>query len=323
MKKVHVLFVLFLLMLVITCGCSKKKEVSYFSSGNSEAVSVLISDRDDVLPDIEVVEAPLGVDKATAQSEGGLYILLENGSYWPLQRAEKTANGYDEDDNFVMTSIYTEDIPVLHDGDKLVMFSEDGISEIVVFSVLDDGYTLPLNFESYPNYGYEEQDVSVFEFTGLFIVDEALDTQARALYAAGYPERHGGEIEIENYGYENFFNDRVIDSNIFCSQPTDWAGGDGCWLRGMLFADMEKEEEVTISFYQGTQYVEHTMTADLHYFAYDGCEKNGEYSGEYPEIILTKEGYAEVDISTLSNGYYVLRQSGMLFTPYYVFEVDR
>lgn len=266
--------------------------------------------------------APNWMSKELAQGEGGLYIQLEDGCYWPLQCAEKTSSGYDSDANFVMTSIYTEEIPVLGELDKLVIFSENEIDEIVVFPVQKDGYTVPLNFESYPNYYYEEQSVSVFDFEGgLFIVDEALDTQARALYAVGFPMGERCAIEIENNGYDNFYNDCVIDSHTYCSMPTESAFGDGCWSRGVMFADMEKEDDVTISFYQGTQYVEHTMTADLHYFAYDGCLKDEGYSGDYPDITLTKEGYAEIDTSTLSNGYYVLQQSGFVMQ-YYVFKVE-
>lgn len=331
MKKKSIILLLALALLLSLAGCGFDTYFYLFtdivdSAGNSfrdTEDTWQIFGKEDVLSEIDVVEAPLGVDKATAQSEGGLYILLEDGSYWPLQRAEKTANSYDDDENFVMTSIYTEDIPVLHSGDKLVIFSEDSIRELVIFPVIDDGYTIPLNFESYPDYYYEEQTVSVFKFSGDYIVDEALDTQAKSLFAAGFVYRGRSEIEIEDYGFENFFNDRVIDSHSFCSQPTDSSFGVGCWKRGIMFADMEKNENVTISFYQGTQYVEHTLTADLHYFAYDGCEKNGVYSGETPEIMLTKEGYAEVDVSALSNGYYVLQQDKILLNLYYVFEIDR
>ena len=72
------------------------------------------------------------------------------------------------------------------------------------------------------------------------------------------------------------------------------------------FVPLPKGEAVTLSWYKGTEYQERVKTADYQYYGYDG--KNLQKI----QGVLTKDGYAEYDLSAVPNGLYWIQGHGIV-----------
>lgn len=261
-----------------------------------------------------------GMTKDSAQAEGGVYILRSDGYYYSLQRAASVGNDY-SNDNLVVTAAYHENIPTLSRDDKLVYFSTSTLLDLFCYPVMKSGYTIPLSFSSYYqyNYAYEKYDqheVSVPSFGGTFeSVDSVLNSELNRLYNSGFPSGKQ-EIDILGEDFKSFFESHVFDATDYCTNGA-------CWGSDYIFADLPKNENITISWFVGTQYNECELVANIHYFVFDGCDNGGKHSVDPVELEFTQDGYAIIDISSLPSGYYVLSQKIPLFDEHdtFLFEI--
>lgn len=261
-----------------------------------------------------------GVSKESAQSTGGIYILRSDGYYYSLQHAASVGNDY-SNDNLVVTAANHENIPTLSRDDKLVFFSENTLPELHCYPVLKSGYTIPISFGLYYNYNYaydkdDQHEVYVTNFGGTFEpVDSVLISEVNRLYNCGFPENNQ-EIEIVGEDFKTFFETYVFDACEYCANGA-------CWGSDYIFADLPQNKEISISWYVGTQYNECDLTANIHYFVFDGCDNGGRHSVDPIELQLTQDGYAILDTDSLSSGQYILHQKIPLFDEYYsfVFEI--
>lgn len=79
---------------------------------------------------------------------------------------------------------------------------------------------------------------------------------------------------------------------------------------------MDKGTSAHVVYYEGTAYGEANITADYFYLVLDSEWYEGFGNTYYDPVVtelpisLTKEGYAEVDISSLTPGYYAVPIKG-------------
>ena len=123
------------------------------------------------------------------------------------------------------------------------------------------------------------------------------------------------EVEsISGMGYAEFFNNNTFHSNKFCSKETDSVIGDGCYgTDDKILMKAPKGKEIEFSYHQGTAYQNDIIPANIKYYAFDGCKKDcdygtfqEDYTGVRMEVSLTYKSYAELDITDLESGFYIV-----------------
>lgn len=281
-KMVCILMTLLMVLSLVACG---KRMTSGLASSNEIAIEEEkmnegdtlekeTSSEDDPKEIVEEVD-PIGLLRTTemlAKYYGGLflqrgedlYVINNNFARTPgieylpgatnivISSGEKGVQFYDVDRAEKMFSSYGEvPIPVVGEGDKLIVFSRFDVPEIDFYPAYRIGYSF---FKDRVGREMYLKELS----TGEYI---ALDMET---YKSIKITNSAGE-EVEN-------ND-----------------------------DLVKDEKYTVSWFEGTEYNQFTMTANSCVYRYE------EENAHRLEGQLTMNGYAEYDVTSLPSGIYFAR----------------
>lgn len=238
----------------------------------------------------------IAVSEETAKEKEGIYV-LSDGMFYPLQECiEDRIRGYfvmnyDMPCTMHLTFSYPtiESIPYLCKNDKLVLFSYSDLEEDCcrIGKVSKQGYTIPVEFDD------SNSDVKGKEFS--FIEFGAEET---SLYDANTTKVTGSSIydieDINGMTYNQFHKKHALKKS--CSKEK-WV----CRSDYEEFVDLEYDEEVTFTYRQGSGLEKESMRADIKYYWYDMDNARAR------KIELSDKPYAEIDISDLDKGTYVIR----------------
>lgn len=292
MKKI-VYFVLLVVLLLLIVSCGNKAD-------DSSLENVEPSDSN-----VTEDENAISVSESEAKENGGFYI-LSNDLFYPLQKGGNTANGYDTNNNLLFSDEDTEFIPELKKGEKLVLFSDDDVADhYMAIPVIETGFTIPAEFS---------EPTDQWGNTSCKVIGETFKIET---YGQKTEERSMKKLEAESINgasYAEFFNNNTFHSNKFCSKETDSVIGDGCYSTDdKILMKAPKDKEIEFSYYQGTAYETEIVSANVKYYAFDGCKKDcdygtfqEDYTGIKMSVSLTDKSYAELDTSNLESGFYVV-----------------
>lgn len=224
--------------------------------------------------------------KEEAQATGGVYVLTAEDKYYP---AREGMNLMYSADHLLFTET-SSDIPVVNQGDKLVVFTALTIDESksrTVFPVTQTGYTIPV---------YKEAENDDWEVSNLYYDDQ--------------PMGYGTQLESVDGLQEVERNVNYIDSDSLCSEER----GECKRPYNCKIFIFDNIKDVVVGYYSGSYYEELVFTSDIQYFVYNSCVKGGSYSepsssftGIPSQISLTDQGYAIIDTDHLDPGLYIVK----------------
>lgn len=248
---------------------------------------------------------------------GAYYVKKSNDTFYSLMPSMKSAST----SRVLLLKDWQENaLPTIsrNSGDTLILFSDsNNLTSMPICSIIETGYTIPFSFSEFGAstpyaYNHIKKDFdscafSSYPFTLLFDGD-ALD----------------GPYNIHNYTLDGLSYDEIWNlPNAISDDSTT------------CIVSLDKETSSHIEYYEGTDYAETDVIANYFYMVLDSMWHEFMGHGEYSPIptdhtiSLTKSGYAEIDISSLTPGYYAIplprrnmsHEIMYTLTPYVVFEV--
>jgi hypothetical protein len=292
MKKL-VYFIIIFAMLLSIASCGHKIDGS--------SVEDMDPSENDVIED----ENMIAVSESEAKENGGFYILSDN-LFYPLQKGGNIGNLSQTNNNLLFTDENSEFIPKLKKGEKLVLFSDDDVADhYMALPVIEIGFTIP---------AYFSEPTDQWGNTSCKVIGQTVKIEN---YVQQAEEQSMEKLEVESIsgmGYAEFFNNNTFHSNKFCSKETDSVIGDGCYgTDDKILMKAPKGKEIEFSYHQGTAYQNNIIPANIKYYAFDGCKKDcdygtfqEDYTGVRMEVSLTDKSYAELDITDLESGFYIV-----------------
>jgi len=259
-----------------------------------------ITSTEDENEDITITTIGISLDEASQL--GGMHVLHADDSFTPLQEINRlSVNGNREH------ICYTRDdgnVTLLTENESLAIFSDE-LSDAHAYSVIHDGFTVPIAFNDDCVYQYEMLPEDGYLTPG--------DELEHIMYEfsndlSGYGLWKSLELEsVNGINYYEFYQNNCYNTEECCP---DSFTCNNCFS----LADMQKGQNITIGYYSGTQYIERIIPAECHYFCINDC--SNEFSTLPYE--LTHSGYAIIDISSLSSGTYIIEFNDQE----YVFEIE-
>ena len=257
----------------------------------------------------------IAVSDETASDKGGFFVMADD-TFYPLQECGDPSKVFYNEVNLehmVFTYNYTESIPALCDGDKLVLFTEDGLDEAYcsVAKVQKQGYTIPVYFSD-PADGGSGAYGKHFIFPVFDSESEEIDETFRT-----------DNVEsINGMDYAEFSKKYIFSSRDVCSEKNDSVlVGQGCTRMDQEFvADLKKEESVEFKYHSGSSQEIDIIDADIGYYCFDM------HHAPEKSVNLTDQSYAVVDTGSLENGTYILQlegRSGFSMRNPYIFKVTK
>lgn len=220
----------------------------------------------------ENVDSPIVGEE---EEKEGLYILTKKGTLYKFNTKNQNFEGTTSSASVSrMIWCCNEDkyIPTLYSDDKLVYYG----------SALPDG---PFNVEEFIDLGYTIGASSLSKSTSglISITDEQLlnGSNAYNILSPSLPSTGWQMAEI---------NGKLIDDSMI----NDYGLIDG----------LEKGDKITIGVYSGTKYGKTEIVADTRVFCSYAVTATAGYT-------LTKNGYIEVDLGDLEDGYYSFEGCGL------------
>ena len=211
------------------------------------------------------------------ESKEGLYILKADGTYMvpnTLNQNFSTKTSSASQDRLTWSVNGDKTIPVIYAEDKLVYFSTGEIPEYFdVEQFAGGGYTLGLALMT-PN---ADGGVNV--------------NSAGLLNGSSAYEQLAGSV-----GKKMLLTIDTIDGNKVDPDTLSYSGS---------FTGLEKGKTYKIGAYLGTHYGEIEIAADTRVFSSYLTTTTAGYT-------LTQNGYAEVDISDLEDGFYSIDNQGLI-----------
>lgn len=248
---------------------------------------------------------------------GAYYVKKSNDTFYSLMPSMKS----DSSSRVLLLKDWQENsLPTIsrNSGDTLILFSDSNyLTSMPICSIIETGYTIPFSFSEFgasTPYAYNQIakkfDSCAFSFDPFTLLfdGDALD----------------GPYVIHNYtlnglSYDEIWNspNAIPDDSLSC------------------IVSLDKDSSSHIEYYEGTDYFETDVIANYFYMVLDSTWYEGIGTSDYEPIptdhtiSLTKSGYAEIDISGLTPGYYAIplperNMSGKIIyhsTPYVVFKV--
>lgn len=236
--------------------------------------------------------------KEEAQSNNGLYILKDNSDYYPAPEGEDPDQVFGDNPGIRPYNLLfleaDSNIPVLDSssGDKLVLFTSEEINTSeprTIFPVVQSGYTIPvcyINFENEWSNRLEETTPDTIDHVSVKDMDS---TQIASL-------------------------PNVVESYSFCKNPARYVPECNKQNCGCAIFNFDSNKEIPIGYYNGSSYKETSFQSNIRYFAFDACAeeinaaKLGDFRGKKESISLTQDGYAVINTSDLTPGFYIARE---------------
>lgn len=231
------------------------------------------------------------MSEGEAQEEGGLFV--KSGElFYPLQETnvvnQTWGTGYFNGSTRSLYYMNSSDVyvPSLTDSDQLVYFSSGDVPEYEALDVKKQGYTADAVFwNSHVTMGISNAAVAAFGELG----DSDLEVK-----------------EVNGENYESFLNNNTVNAGDYCTSV--YSGDPTC---NVMIADLDADENITLSYYEGTEKQETELIADQDYWITDGCERwSGSElvtTGTKFEVKLGEDSYGTIDVSGLEEGTYIFR----------------
>lgn len=184
-------------------------------------------------------------------------------------------------------------------GDSLILFSDSNyLNTVYLCSATESGYTLPLSlgmygFSSPYAYSHISKD---YESTAL--APDSIEVLPDSYTSTGLYSLHNATLDGMSYDEIRALPNAIQDDSL------------------SYIISLDKGTSAHIEHYEGTDYGEANITADYFYWVLDSEWYEGLGTEYYEPIVtelpisLTKEGYAEVDISSLTPNYYAVPIKG-------------
>lgn len=243
----------------------------------------------------------ISMSESEAQEEGGLFVKSDE-LFYPLQETnvvnQTWESGFYDGSSRSLYYMNSSDVhvPSLTDSDQLVCFSSEDVSDYEALDVKKQGYTMDAVFwNNHVTKGISNATVSAFGELG----DSDFEV-----------------IEVNGENYESFLNNNTVNAGDYCTserpKSSVYSGDPAC---NVAIADLDADEEITLSYYEGTEKQETELIADQEYWITDGCER---WSGSELVTTGTKlvvnlgEGpYGTIDVSGLEKGTYIIRANAV------------
>ena len=160
-----------------------------------------------------------------------------------------------------------------------------------IFPVVQSGYTIPvcyINFENEWSNRLEETTPDTID-----------------------------HVSVRRYG---FHTNRITtkcqsESYSFCKNPARYVPECNKQNCGCAIFNFDSNKEIPIGYYNGSSYKETSFQSDIRYCAFDACAeeinaaKLGDFRGKRrSSISLTQDGYAVINTSDLTPGFYIARE---------------
>lgn len=184
-------------------------------------------------------------------------------------------------------------------GDSLILFSDSNyLNTVYLCTVTESGYTLPLSFGMYGfSASYAYSNISK-NFEGIALDPNTLEVLPDSYTSTGLYSLHNGTLDGMSYDEIGALPNAIQDDVL------------------SYIVSLDKGTSAHVEYYEGTAYGEANITADYFYLVLDSEWYEGFGNTYYDPVVtelpisLTKEGYAEVDISSLTPGYYAVPIKG-------------
>lgn len=235
--------------------------------------------------------------KEEAQSNNGLYILKDDNAYYPAPEGEKPEQVFDTYFNSSYNFLFinaNSNIPVLDssNGDKLILFTSEEINTSeprTIFPVVQNGYTIPVCYLNFSNEWSDRLDGTTPDTIDHISVKDMNSSQIASL-------------------------PNVVESSSFCKNPASHVPECNKRGAGCAIFNFDSNKEIPIGYYNGSSYEETSFQSNIRYFAFDACAQAtnavefGDFRGKKESISLTQDGYAVINASDLTPGFYIARE---------------
>ena len=208
----------------------------------------------------------------------------------------------------MLQTIYDESTPSRNnitlswDGDELVYITSSSLPDSVTFSsFIGSGPTLPF-FINDRNDGFGSQFRTLSPFYDPFYNEEGDLLQIRRFsdYDPSYIPAAESDQWVINVGTSRYTDLRInniplddyIDSHTLV--PFCWPSSERLPRSFVALDSDEYGSPITVSYYRGSNYYEIHLSADCKFYMYDA------YNPISCNLMLTKNGYAVIDCSSLS-----------------------
>lgn len=240
---------------------------------------------------------------------GAYYIKKAGDTFYSLLPSMKTT--YDSR-VLLLEDSQKNRIPTLSrsSGDSLILFSDsNNLNTLPLCSVGESGYTLPFSFR----YGGFYAPYAYNKFYNNFVRTVFNPSTLEILY----------DLDVST-GLSILQNATINDMSYdeISALPNTMQDASESFI-----VSLDKGSSAHIEYYEGTTYGEATITADYFYLVLHSSwhDRGVKYYDptitELP-ISLTKEGYAEIDVSNLNSGYYAIPIQGSTYaSPFVVFQI--
>lgn len=239
---------------------------------------------------------------------GAYYVKKSDGTFYSLLPAMKTSQ---TSRVLLLTDVQESDIPTIsrNSNDSLIFFStSDNLDYLMVGSVTESGYTIPISLGKYgfsAPYAYNniKNDFvsTAFDFNTLDILyDSAISDGASRL----------GNATLNGLQYDDISTLQNIVHDSSEKRGSDMVASPS------YIISMNHNESAHIEYHVGTDYGEANVNANYLYLVLNADWSefmgNGEFTPQMAKVpvSLSNEGYAEVDISSLTSGFYAIPVSG-------------
>lgn len=229
---------------------------------------------------------------------GAYYVKKADGTFYSLLPSMKTTHN---SRCLLLEDSQKNNIPALSrsSGDSLILFSDsNNLNTLFLCSVGESGYTLPISFGIYGFHAPYAYHNVYKNFVSTTFDSDTLKILYDLDVTTGLTSLHNATLDGMSYDEISVLPDAIQDDSL------------------SYIVSLDKGTSAHIEYYEGTTYGEADVTADYFYLVLNSEWYDGIGDEYYEPIItelpisLTKEGYAEVDISSITPGYYAVPIKG-------------
>lgn len=229
---------------------------------------------------------------------GAYYVKKADDTFYSLLPFMKTTY---ESRVLLLEDTQKNSIPALSrsSGDSLILFSDsNNLNTLFLCSVGESGYTLPISFGKYGFHAPFAYHNVYKNFVSTTFDSDTLEILYDLDVSTGLTSLQNATLDSMSYDEISVLPNAIQDDSL------------------SYIVSLDKGTFAHIEYYEGTTYGEADVAADYFYLVLNSEWHDSTGNKHYEPILaelpisLTKEGYAEVDISSLAPGYYAVPIKG-------------
>lgn len=225
---------------------------------------------------------------------GAYYVKKANDTFYSLLPTMNSCYGSRV---LLLKDLQESNVPTISrsSGDSLILFSDSNyLNNLPLCSITESGYTFPLSFGKtsfHAPYAYHTINKNYVSTT---LDPNTLEVIFDADVSAGLTNLQNATLDGMSYDEISSLPNAIQDDAL------------------SYIVSLDKGTSTHIEYYEGTAYGEADIAANYFYLVLDSEWHEGFGAAYYDPIVtelpisLTKEGYAEVDVSSLNPGYYAI-----------------